>query len=267
MFIKQSLWERARRKDAVVFVLAQSHQQVVELHTLCCGHAGILHPRQVTLAGSAFSLCPCWGPPAFFFLYSVSFFSVLCFVDQSRSTLCDPMNCSPPGSSVCGTSPDKNTGVGCHALLQGIFPTQGLNPGLPPCRWILWHQSHQGSPLFFSELHYCPKRVFWDCYPECFMVRDQERQTSHRFSQGSHDLHHAPFLKTLEVGITPLWHCLCLGPDSSLLWGTVLDIVGLLAASLGLTHQVSVAFPLTLELWQPQIPLGFAKCPFGGRQH
>ena len=35
------------------------------------------------------------------------------------------MDCSPPGSSVLGDSPGKNTGVGCHALLQGIFPTQG----------------------------------------------------------------------------------------------------------------------------------------------
>ena len=41
--------------------------------------------------------------------------------------------------------PGKITGVGCHALLQGIFPTQGLNPGLPHCRWILYHLSHQGS--------------------------------------------------------------------------------------------------------------------------
>ena len=45
-------------------------------------------------------------------------------------------------------SPGKNTGVGCHALLQGIFPAQGLNPGLPRCRWILYHLSHQGSPLW-----------------------------------------------------------------------------------------------------------------------
>ena len=45
-------------------------------------------------------------------------------------TLCDPMDCSLPGSSVRGDSPGKNTGVGCHALLQGIFPTQGLNPHL-----------------------------------------------------------------------------------------------------------------------------------------
>ena len=43
---------------------------------------------------------------------------------------CNPMHCSPPGSSVHGDSPGKNTGVGCHALPQGIFQTQGSNPGL-----------------------------------------------------------------------------------------------------------------------------------------
>ena len=42
-------------------------------------------------------------------------------------TLCNPMDCSPPGSSVHGISPGKNTGVGCHFLLQGIFLTQGLS--------------------------------------------------------------------------------------------------------------------------------------------
>ena len=42
-------------------------------------------------------------------------------------------------------SPDKNTGVGCHSLLQGIFLTQGLNPGLLHCRRIFYHLSHQGS--------------------------------------------------------------------------------------------------------------------------
>ena len=39
-----------------------------------------------------------------------------------------------------------STGMGCRALLQGIFPTQGLNPGLLHFRWILYHLSHQGSP-------------------------------------------------------------------------------------------------------------------------
>ena len=43
-------------------------------------------------------------------------------------------------------TPDQNTGVGSRCLLQGIFPTQGLNPGLPHCRQILYQLSHQGSP-------------------------------------------------------------------------------------------------------------------------
>ena len=57
-----------------------------------------------------------------------------CFVAQSCPTLCDPMDCSLPGFSVHRDSPGKNTEVGCHALLQGIFPTQGSNPGLLHCR-------------------------------------------------------------------------------------------------------------------------------------
>ena len=47
-------------------------------------------------------------------------------------------------------SPDQNTGVGCHALLQGIFPTQGSVSRLPPCRWILYQLSHQRRRPGFS---------------------------------------------------------------------------------------------------------------------
>ena len=54
----------------------------------------------------------------------------VCVCAQSCLTLCDPMDCSPPGSSVHGDSAGKNTGVGCHALLQGIFPGQGSNQDL-----------------------------------------------------------------------------------------------------------------------------------------
>ena len=43
--------------------------------------------------------------------------------------------------------PGKSTGVGCHFLLQGIFPTQGSNPGLPHCRQTLYRLSHQGSEV------------------------------------------------------------------------------------------------------------------------
>ena len=64
-------------------------------------------------------------------------FHLLCLVIQSCLTLCNP--------SVHGDSPSKDTGVGCHALLQGIFPTQGSNPGLLCCMWILYCLCHQGS--------------------------------------------------------------------------------------------------------------------------
>ena len=57
------------------------------------------------------------------------------------------MDCSLPGASVLRIAiPSKKTGVDCHFLLQEIFPTQGLNPGLPHCRQTLYSPSHQGSP-------------------------------------------------------------------------------------------------------------------------
>ena len=61
-------------------------------------------------------------------------------VTQSWLTLFDTMDCSPPGSSVQGIFLSKNTGVGCHFLLQGTFLTQGSNPSLLHllhCRQIL----------------------------------------------------------------------------------------------------------------------------------
>ena len=45
----------------------------------------------------------------------------------------------------CMNSPGKNTGVGCHFLLQETFPTQGLIPDLPHCRQTLYQLSHRGS--------------------------------------------------------------------------------------------------------------------------
>ena len=82
-------------------------------------------------------------------------YPVLCLVIRSCPTLCNPMVCSPWGSSVHGDSPGKNSRVGCHALLQGVFPTQGSNPGLLHCRWILYHLSHQGSPRILEWVA-CP---------------------------------------------------------------------------------------------------------------
>ena len=61
-------------------------------------------------------------------------------VTQSCPTLCNPMDCSPPGSCPWGF-PHKNTGVGTHSFLQGIFLTQGSNPGL-----LYYCLSHQRIP-------------------------------------------------------------------------------------------------------------------------
>ena len=72
--------------------------------------------------------------------------AVLCFVTQSCLTLCNPWTIAHQAPSVRGDSPGKNSGVGCHAPLQGIFPSWGSNLGLPHCRQILYHLSHQGSP-------------------------------------------------------------------------------------------------------------------------
>ena len=50
-------------------------------------------------------------------------------------------------------SPGKNTGVGCHSLLQGNFPTQGLNPHLLHCRQILYRLSYQGNPSILLKAY------------------------------------------------------------------------------------------------------------------
>ena len=61
--------------------------------------------------------------------------------NESHSVISDSLQPHSPWDS-----PGKNTGVGSLSLLQGIFPTQGSNPGLPHCRQILYQLSHRGSP-------------------------------------------------------------------------------------------------------------------------
>ena len=63
-------------------------------------------------------------------------------VTQSCPTLCNPIDCSPARLLCPWDFPGKNTGVGGHSLLQGIFQTQGLNRGLLHCRWIFHYLSH-----------------------------------------------------------------------------------------------------------------------------
>ena len=72
---------------------------------------------------------------------------------ESHSVMSDPLE--PHGLQVHGlqNSSGRNTGVGSLSLLQGVFPTQGLNPGLLHCRRILYQLSHKGSPMdYYSAL-------------------------------------------------------------------------------------------------------------------
>ena len=83
-----------------------------------------------------------------FYEYSVE----IVLVAQSCPTLCNPMDCSPARLLRPWDSPGKNTGVDCHFLFQGIFLTQGSNPGLPHCRQTLYLLRHQGSLVGRSQV-------------------------------------------------------------------------------------------------------------------
>ena len=88
---------------------------------------------------------------------------ILCLVTQScLTTLDNPKDCSLPGSSVYWDSPGKNTGVGCHALLQGIVPTQGSNPVIPHCRQILYQLNYQGSPYIYTHTYIYRHIYIWN---------------------------------------------------------------------------------------------------------
>ena len=88
----------------------------------------------------------------------------------SRVRLCDPMDCSLPGSSVHGIFQARVLELGrgdCYFLLQEIFPTQGSNPSLPPCRQTLYRLSHQGSLVDYrySVVQQMP-RAYSSCLTE-----------------------------------------------------------------------------------------------------
>ena len=88
------------------------------------------------------------------YFYILLFFSLIYTSCESESevaqlclTLCNPMGCSPTRLFHLWNFLGKSTGVGCYFLLQGIFLTQGSNPGLPHCGQILYRLSHQGIPI------------------------------------------------------------------------------------------------------------------------
>ena len=74
-----------------------------------------------------------------------SLWSAISWGSESESRSVVPNSLRPFGLYSPWDSPGQNTGVGSRSLLQGIFPTQGSNPGLPHCRWIFYQLSHKGS--------------------------------------------------------------------------------------------------------------------------
>ena len=82
-------------------------------------------------------------------VYQLSHYGSLLSESESRSIVSNSSR--PHGLYSPRNSPGQNTGVGSLSLLQGIFPTQGLNPGLPHCRQILYQLSYQGSPYYQHE--------------------------------------------------------------------------------------------------------------------
>ena len=84
--------------------------------------------------------------------------SFLCavFYEESESTSRSVVSDSllPHGLYSPWNSPGQYTGVGSLSLLQGIFPTQGSNPGLPHCRRILYQLTHKGSPRVLEWVAY-----------------------------------------------------------------------------------------------------------------
>ena len=84
--------------------------------------------------------------------FSNSFLKMKVLVAQSCLTLCHPMDCKPRRLLCPWNSPGKNTGVGSHSLLQGIFSIWGSIPALPHCKQILYCLSYQGSNAKISYL-------------------------------------------------------------------------------------------------------------------
>ena len=106
-------------------------------------------------------LCPAAVPPPSL-KTSTSLVSIYCVLVTQSCLFAIPWTIQLASLLCPRDSPAKNTGVGCHALLQGIFPTQRSNLGLPHCRWILYFTlfysyfilSHQGSPRILRWVTY-----------------------------------------------------------------------------------------------------------------
>ena len=94
------------------------------------------------------------------------YISMYMYISEGRSVM--SYSLWPHGLYSPWTSPVQNTAVGGLSLLQGLFPSQELNPGLPHCRWILHQLSHRGSPYMYIYVYICIFVCAYQCvYVHC----------------------------------------------------------------------------------------------------
>ena len=106
-------------------------------------NCGLLHCREIL-----YQLSYQGSPKHQFFTLSLLYGPALTSIHESESHSVVTDSLRSHGLYNPWNSLGQNTGVGSLSLLQGIFPTQGSNTGLPHCRWILYQLSHKGSPFF-----------------------------------------------------------------------------------------------------------------------
>ena len=93
-----------------------------------------------------------------------------CLVAQSCPSLCDPMDCSPPGSSVHGDSPEKNDGVGCYVLLQlGVLQFSSVAKSCPTLCDPM-NSSTPGLPVLHQLLEFTQTHVHWVGVPSSHLI-------------------------------------------------------------------------------------------------
>ena len=89
----------------------------------------------------------------------------VCYSVPLTGRACDPTDCP-------WNSPGQNTGVGSRSLLQGIFPSQGSNPGLLHCKQILYQLSHKGSPMFCKSTSNASAKSMLQSFPGGSVVKN-----------------------------------------------------------------------------------------------
>ena len=127
-------------------------------HTVLLGRSDLMVSTHAGCSSSATSVSHSHFLPdcdlIFIFLVSFDDSNFSFYWDQmcSESRLVVSNSLRSHGLCSPWNSPAQNTGVGSLSLLQGTFPTQGLNPGLPHCRWILYQLSHKESPRILEQV-------------------------------------------------------------------------------------------------------------------